>query len=302
MPNIRYTPADPYSSYQRPSSPTPAYPYPPNLPQVYTPAKPSIPSRIITFVTYRLPLEIYLNLLLRLPSFYFTRVSHIFVECELMLPDIQQMAVASSARWKELGKEQAVPKPTWEFPQSFGAEVRAQHPALLHFKETWEHFIEAVLREWSTLNIVSALVLPAILTVLQIGPAATDPVARTAALISLICALMSLLYGCLYIIRFGTMRRPHKAAQWAIEAQKLKASIFWSPWVMLSMPAIWLSWSLISFLVCIMAYIWRANSTSDPDDRITSTSAALGTRIALSCILGLGMIYLGAMVQTLSSY
>jgi hypothetical protein len=55
----------------------------------------------------------------------------------------------------------------------------------------------------------------AILTTLQIGAVADQPIARYSALMSLVCALMSLLYGCIYIIRFGTMRKTHKAAEWA---------------------------------------------------------------------------------------
>lgn len=49
----------------------------------------------------------------------------------------------------------------------------------------------------------------------QIPSAASDPVTRTAALISLICALMSLSYGCMYIVRFGTMRSMYRASRWA---------------------------------------------------------------------------------------
>jgi hypothetical protein len=41
----------------------------------------------------------------------------------------------------------------------------------------------------------------------------SDPWILTSALCSLICALLSLLYGCLYIIRFSTMKKMHKAAQ-----------------------------------------------------------------------------------------
>jgi len=55
----------------------------------------------------------------------------------------------------------------------------------------------------------------AILTMFQIPSAANDPVTRTAALLSLECALMSLSYGCLYIVRFGTMRSMYRASRWA---------------------------------------------------------------------------------------
>lgn len=44
---------------------------------------------------------------------------------------------------------------------------------------------------------------------------ANDPAVRTTALISLTCALMSLSYGCVYIVRFGTMRSMYKAVRWA---------------------------------------------------------------------------------------
>ncbi len=72
---------------------------------------------------------------------------------------------------------------------------------------------------------------------------------------------MSLLFGCIYIIRFGSMRKTYKAAEWALvshwlspifydhyilmllqEAQKSKTVIWWNVWVLLAMPAIWLTW------------------------------------------------------------
>lgn len=54
------------------------------------------------------------------------------------------------------------------------------------------------------------------MTLLQIEDAASDYVTRYIALLSLVCALVSLVYGCIYIVRFGTMRKPHKAAEWAL--------------------------------------------------------------------------------------
>jgi len=50
---------------------------------------------------------------------------------------------------------------------------------------------------------------------LQIPGAGDDPVTRTAALMALVCALMSLLFGYIYVIRFGTMKRTHQALTWA---------------------------------------------------------------------------------------
>jgi hypothetical protein len=50
---------------------------------------------------------------------------------------------------------------------------------------------------------------------LQIPSAGDDPITRTAALMALICAMISLLFGCIYVVRFGTMKRTHQALSWA---------------------------------------------------------------------------------------
>lgn len=55
----------------------------------------------------------------------------------------------------------------------------------------------------------------ALFTVFQIEEAAQNVLTRTMAMLSLISALMSLIYGCLYILRFSTMRTMRKAAKWA---------------------------------------------------------------------------------------
>jgi hypothetical protein len=53
------------------------------------------------------------------------------------------------------------------------------------------------------------------ITVLQIQDAAQSVVTKTMAVLSLISALMSLIFGCVYILRFSTMRTMRKAAKWA---------------------------------------------------------------------------------------
>ncbi|KAJ7780161.1 hypothetical protein DFH07DRAFT_698018, partial [Mycena maculata] len=111
---------------------------------------------------------------------------------------------------------------------------------------------------------------------------------------------MSLLYGCMYIVRFGTMRKMHKASSFANEAQR--GSIWWNIWVLLAMPAIWLSWSIITFLICIMSFIWLSGSSQDPADFVLSPRAALGTRIALSVVFFLGLIYFVLIVRTFHRY
>jgi hypothetical protein len=59
-----------------------------------------------------------------------------------------------------------------------------------------------------------------------------------------VCALNSLSFGALFIIRFGTMRSMFRASRWAEEAQRSWTAILWNVWVLLAMPAVWLSWSV----------------------------------------------------------
>ncbi|KAF9459246.1 hypothetical protein BDZ94DRAFT_1122565, partial [Collybia nuda] len=112
---------------------------------------------------------------------------------------------------------------------------------------------------------------------------------------------MGLLYGCMYTVRFGTMRKAYKAIQWAEEAQKTRTHIFWNVWVFLAMPAIWLCWSIILFLTSIMAYVWRTGSNHDPVLRL-SPKGALGPRLAVTGLFGLGVLYFGLIVLTLRRY
>ncbi|KAF7345444.1 hypothetical protein MVEN_01562500 [Mycena venus] len=169
--------------------------------------------------------------------------------------------------------------------------------SLLQFRSSWEGFIDSLMREWKTLNVISVLLMSAILTMLQID-AASHPITRTSALFSLICALMSLLYGCMYIIRFGTMRKMHKASTFANEAQKTTPGIWWNVWVLLAM----LTWSIITFLTCIMSFIWLSGSSQDQLDFAVSPRTAFGLRIGLTAVFSLGVIYFGLIVRTFHRY
>ncbi|TFK66134.1 hypothetical protein BDN72DRAFT_772446, partial [Pluteus cervinus] len=176
-------------------------------------------------------------------------------------------------------------------------------PALIRFKHSWEAFIDSLMREWKTLNVVSALLLSAILTMFQVPDASSDPITRTAALLSLVCATMSLCYGCMYILRFGTMRSMIRASRWAEEAAKNKTSIWWNVWVFLAMPVVWIAWSMIFFVFSLLSYIWRTGSSSDPPQRNPlSPSGALVARIMITLVFGLGMVYFVLIVVTLRRY
>jgi hypothetical protein len=139
----------------------------------------------------------------------------------------------------------------------------------------------------------------------QIEAAASDPITRTAALLSLVCAVMSLSYGVLFIIRFGTMRSMYKASRWAEAAQRSRTSIWWNVWVLLAMPAVWLAWSMIFFLATIMSFVWRTGAATDAmrthDDGMPEREA-LAARVVITTLFGLGMVYLVAIIATFRSY
>lgn len=70
------------------------------------------------------------------------------------------------------------------------------------------------------------------------------------------------------------------------------------------MPAIWLAWSMLLFVTSILAFVWRFGSTDNSDQQQLGLppNVTLGTRIALTCVFGLGMIYFVLIVKTMRSY
>lgn len=276
-------------------------------------------------MTDTLPRIIYLHILLRLPSLYFSRVARIFADAEVSKPDIQRMIDASTRGGRfafDYNLNAAASRPESMLPgngatSNVGAAMSASaplpipdewtppfvSPALVRFKHSWEVFIDSLMREWKTLNVVSALLLSAILTMFQIPDAATDPLTRTAALLSLISALMSLSYGCIYIVRFGAMRSMYRASRWAEEARKTNTFIWWNVWVLLAMPAVWMAWSMVLFIVSILSFVWRTGSVLDPQQREPlGAYAALGPRIAVTLLFTIGMFYFVMIVKTLKRY
>ncbi|KAF9038148.1 hypothetical protein BJ165DRAFT_424675 [Panaeolus papilionaceus] len=123
----------------------------------------------LQFVFLTIPSQVYLSLLLRLPSLYFSRVARIFEEADLTLSELKKMAL-------EIGAERAGAsrKTDGEIStrmqqmglldgfnaQGVGMEGAPKIPvAYERLKTTWEGFIDSVLREWKTFNIISVLLL-----------------------------------------------------------------------------------------------------------------------------------------------
>ncbi|EED84443.1 predicted protein [Postia placenta Mad-698-R] len=264
-----------------------------------------------TFLTDTLPRQLYLILLLGLPALYWSRVTRVFEDAELSRPDVQRMIDACTRDPNDRGPEgvpgtrdRSVPSRhtvLLPFPEEWNPPMVS--PALVRFKHSWEQFVDSLLREWKTLNLVSALLCTAILTMFQVDDAEDDPVTRSAALFGLVFALMSLCYGCVFIVQFGTMRTMDRASRWAEEAQRTKTAILWNIWVLLAAPAIWLAWSMIAFCVSILSYVWRTGSIANqtPPSPL-STRQAIGVRTAITVVFALGLFKFAMIIRTFSSY
>ncbi len=115
--------------------------------------RPDFPTRtyIVAFFLDTLPRQIYLYFLLCLPSMYFSRVSHIFEAAELSLPKIKQGVIDHATQSEQHRRVTA--SHDWRF----GPPVPST--AYLNLQKTWELFVESLMREWRTLNVVSVLLL-----------------------------------------------------------------------------------------------------------------------------------------------
>ena len=81
--------------------------------------------------------------MLRIPSLYFNRVIRLFQDADVSRPEVERL----------VGRLQAggpVPR-DWHPPNV--------SPSLARFKQNWEDFVDTLVREWKTLNVVSALLL-----------------------------------------------------------------------------------------------------------------------------------------------
>ena len=155
--------------------------------------------------------QVYLLLLFRLPSMYFERVTRVFC-----------MLVKDGQHVKNMDGINVVER----------------------FDGLWLDFISTLVTELNTLNIVAALLLSlvltlvfykffcvcstnvfasAILSMLSNPDVANQGATRTLALLALVASLTTVVYSCLYIIRFNTMKSKRKAASFG--AVCLRSSI-----------------------------------------------------------------------------
>lgn len=117
------------------------------------------------FFSDTMPRQLYLCLLLRLPAVYFSRVARIFEDAEVSRNDMQRIIESNRPSKLSTASNRAINnvRPVLPFPEDWTPP--AVSPALARFKNSWEEFIDSLLREWKTLNLVSALFCSSVVSV-----------------------------------------------------------------------------------------------------------------------------------------
>ena len=105
----------------------------------------SLMTYILAFLLDTLPRQIYLNLMLRLPQLYFTHVIRIFEDAEMSMPEIKKMALGANNYLKD--------------PTISKALHLESGPRYDNLSRSWRAFIDSLMREWKTMNIISVLLL-----------------------------------------------------------------------------------------------------------------------------------------------
>ena len=106
----------------------------------------SLMTYILAFLLDTLPRQIYLNLMLRLPQLYFAHVIRLFEDAEMSMPEIKKMALGANNYLKD---------PTI----SKSLKLGFASPRYDNLSTSWKAFIDSLMREWKTMNIISVLLL-----------------------------------------------------------------------------------------------------------------------------------------------
>ena len=67
------------------------------------------------------------------------------------------------------------------------------------------------------------------------------------------------------------------------------------------MPAVWVAWSMITFFIAIISFIWTTGSSTD-NPQAPSPRVDLAPRIIITAIFVLGLIYFCLVINTFKSY
>jgi hypothetical protein len=117
---------------------------------------------LLLFYPFECAKQLYLIVLLRLPSIYFSRVGRVFEYAELTKSELQRMiGLGGSAYLRDRDWSPTNVPPSLSrgfFPMSLLKGILMEF-LCSGFKVAWEELVDTLLKEWKTLNVLSALLL-----------------------------------------------------------------------------------------------------------------------------------------------
>ena len=108
------------------------------------------------FAFNMLPQQFYLHAQLRLPLLYFSCVSRMFQDAAVSRPELQRIIDTCEAAGTDSGRYRTTGAILSFLEDWVPPNVS---PSLARFKLSWESFVASLVREWKTLNVLSALLL-----------------------------------------------------------------------------------------------------------------------------------------------
>ncbi|TFK72066.1 hypothetical protein BDN72DRAFT_378122 [Pluteus cervinus] len=237
---------------------------------------------ILCIILWGWTAQFYVLLLFRFPAMYFDRFAHVLEHMDLTRQQVDDVVYARR-------RSEQQPQP------NLGHVAEAEIPqGLVRFRKCWESLMESLSKEWETMNIVSVLLLGIDVGMIQISDIASQAPTRAASLLSLLCSLTSLLCGCIYAMRTPSMRRVTESTKWIEETIQHK-TVLWNVWVLIAMPAIWLVWSIVFFLLNVMLYTWQTGTELTP----MTKNGSIIVRTVVTFTFVLQMFYLALVIITL---
>ncbi|KAF9460503.1 hypothetical protein BDZ94DRAFT_893729 [Collybia nuda] len=213
------------------------------------------------------------------------------IELQAIVHNPSGTAVATAAIVSNLPPYSAVPQPSLS-------------DCTKDLEGAWVGYLDSRIIEWKIFTTTACVFVAASPTIFQIPEANDDPITRSIAFLALCRALAGIVYGPIYLIFFKRRhaRTLQYARSWCTNARKSGIFLHWSPWILLSLPAVSTCWAFIFYLLAIFSFIWRTGSTRDPSPTSATNpnyhpmafSLALALRVAITTvtIIDLGCVAL----------
>ncbi|PPQ88917.1 hypothetical protein CVT25_009151 [Psilocybe cyanescens] len=154
----------------------------------------------------------------------------------------------------------------------------------------WAKAVPQLIKGWKTIQFGSGILIPCCFTVLQIEPVLDKIVMRTLIVASAVLAIASFMCSTSYTLCPSRWLERCFLIQWLYASSSSAELDFWN---FLSIPAIFLSWSLILFFVTVMLLSWGDSIDSDSSNSANSLFPWLisGLIILLCIVISIIQVY-----------